>query len=80
MFSVLLRAFSFTLVIIIGIVMKATGLVPQDAGASVKKFLIYVTLPCAIITNFAAIEDMGFEMLIIAGLGIVVKKERKRHV
>lgn len=72
MFSVLLRAFSFTLVIIIGIVMKATGLVPQDAGASVKKFLIYVTLPCAIITNFAAIEDMGFEMLIIAGLGIVV--------
>ena len=52
--------------------MKATGLVPQDAGASVKKFLIYVTLPCAIITNFAAIEDMGFEMLIIAGLGIVV--------
>lgn len=72
MFSVLLRAFSFTLVIIIGIAMKATGLVPKDAGASVKKFLIYVTLPCAIITNFAAIEDMGFEMLIIALLGIVV--------
>ena len=72
MFSVLVRAFSFTLVIIIGIAMKSTGLVPQDAGASVKKFLIYVTLPSAIITNFAAIEDMGFEMLIIAALGIVV--------
>ena len=65
MFSVLMRAFSFTLIIIIGIVMKSTGFVPKDAGASVKKFLIYVTLPASIITNFSAIEDMGFNMLII---------------
>lgn len=72
MFSVLVRAFSFTLVIVIGIVMRSTGLVSKDAGASVKKFLIYVTLPSAIITNFAAIEEMGVEMLIIALLGIVV--------
>ena len=43
MFSVLMRAFSFTLIIIIGIVMKSTGFVPKDAGASVKNFLIYVT-------------------------------------
>ena len=50
MFSVLMRAFSFTLIIIIGIVMKSTGFVPKDAGASVKKFLIYVTLPASIIT------------------------------
>ena len=56
MFSVLMRAFSFTLIIIIGIVMKSTGFVPKDAGASVKKFLIYVTLPASIITNFSAIE------------------------
>ena len=70
MFSVLMRAFSFTLIIIIGIVMKSTGFVPKDAGASVKKFLIYVTLPASIITNFSAIEDMGFNMLIIAALGI----------
>lgn len=56
MFSVLMRAFSFTLIIIIGIVMKSTGFVPKDAGASVKKFLIYVTLPASIITNFSAME------------------------
>ena len=62
MFSVLMRAFSFTLIIIIGIVMKSTGFVPKDAGASVKKFLIYVTLPASIITNFSAIEDMGFNI------------------
>ena len=72
MFSVLMRAFSFTLIIIIGIVMKSTGFVPKDAGASVKKFLIYVTLPASIITNFSAIEDMGFNMLIIAVLGILL--------
>lgn len=73
MFSVLMRAFSFTLIIIIiGIVMKSTGFVPKDAGASVKKFLIYVTLPASIITNFSAIEDMGFNMLIIAALGILL--------
>ena len=36
MFSVLMRAFSFTLIIIIGIVMKSTGFVPKDAGASVR--------------------------------------------
>ncbi len=72
MFSVLMRAFSFTLIIIIGIVMKSTGFVSKDAGASVKKFLIYVTLPASIITNFSAIEDMGFNMLIIAALGILL--------
>lgn len=72
MFSVLMRAFSFTLIIIIGIVMKSTGFVPKGAGASVKKFLIYVTLPASIITNFSAIEDMGFNMLIIAALGILL--------
>lgn len=72
MFSVLMRAFSFTLIIIIGIIMKSTGFVSKDAGASVKKFLIYVTLPASIITNFSAIEDMGFEMLIIAAIGIAV--------
>lgn len=60
------------LIIIIGIVMKSTGFVPKDAGASVKKFLIYVTLPASIITNFSAIEDMGFNMLIIAALGILL--------
>ena len=52
--------------------MKSTGFVPKDAGASVKKFLIYVTLPASIITNFSAIEDMGFNMLIIAALGILL--------
>lgn len=71
MFYVLLRAFSFAFIIVIGIIMRSTGLVPDNAGAAVKKFLIYVTLPAAIIINFSAIEDMGPEMILIAVLGIV---------
>lgn len=60
MFSVLMRAFSFTLIIIIGIVMKSTGFVPKDAGASVKKFLIYVTLPASIITYYQFLCNRGY--------------------
>ena len=71
MFYVLLRAVSFTLVIIIGIGMRSSGLVSPDTGAAVKKFLIYVTLPAAIITNFSAISDMGTEMILVAMLGIL---------
>ena len=71
MTSVLLRAFSFTLVIVIGIVMRSSGLVSSNAGDAVKKFLIYITLPAAIITNFSAITDIGAEMVLIALLGII---------
>lgn len=70
MFNVLLRAFSFTLIIIIGIWLKSSGMVSQDAGAAVKKLLIYITLPCAIITNFSAMEKVQMSMLFLVGLGI----------
>lgn len=70
MFSVLLRALSFTLIIIIGIIMRTSGFVPADAGESVKKFLIYITLPASIIVNFSAIEKIGLKMLILTGLGM----------
>ncbi len=72
MFSVLIRAFSFTLVILIGIAMRSFHMVPDNAGAAVKKFLIYVTLPAAIIKNFSSIESIGGEMLLVTLLGIVV--------
>lgn len=72
MFLVLLRAFSFAFIIVIGIVMRSTGLLPDNAGAAMKKFLIYITLPAAIIINFSAITDMGVDMILIAILGIAV--------
>lgn len=72
MFSVLLRAFSFAFIIVLGIIMHSTGFVNKNAGAAVKKFLIYITLPAAIIVNFSAITDMSANMIFIAVLGIVV--------
>lgn len=69
--QVLLRAFSFTLIIVIGIVLNSTGFVSKDAGATVKKILINVTLPAAIVTNFSAIDDLSPVMIVIAGLGMV---------
>lgn len=69
MFRVLLRAVSFTFIIVIGIIMKSTGVATKSAGDFIKKVLLYVTLPCTIITNFSAIEDMGMDMVIVALLG-----------
>lgn len=69
MFSVLLRAFSFTVIIGIGILMKSTGIATKSAGDFIKKVLLYVTLPSTIITNFSSIDDMGMDMVIVALLG-----------
>jgi hypothetical protein len=71
MAQVLLRAFSFTLIIVIGIVLRGTGFVSEDAGATVKKILINVTLPAAIITNFSAIDSLSPVMILIAGIGML---------
>ena len=69
MFSVLLRAFSFTVIIGIGILMKSTGIATKSAGDFIKKVLLYVTLPSTIITNFSSIDDMGMDMVIVALFG-----------
>lgn len=70
MLSVLMRAFAFTLIIVIGIVMKSTGFIREEAGEVMKKVVIYITLPAAIITNFSAIETIGAEMFVMICLGI----------
>ena len=51
MAAVLLRAFSFFLIILVGILLRKSGFLPEQAGDTAKKLVIYVTLPCAIILN-----------------------------
>lgn len=72
MFPVLLRAFSFGLIIFVGFILKSSGMVPGDSGEAAKKILINITLPCAIITNFAAIEEMSMAMVAVAGIGLLL--------
>lgn len=52
MAAVLLRAASLAFVMVLGILLKKTGIVEQNAGEVIKKLLINLTLPAAIIVNF----------------------------
>ena len=68
--AIVLRAFSLTLVILIGVVLRAAGLVDDKAGAHIKTILLNITLPAAIITNFSKIESIGGPMASLVLLGI----------
>ncbi len=71
MLQVFLRAGSFTLIIIVGMCLNGFGIVGRDVGDGIKKILINITLPCAIITNFAGIEDMSAAMLLVSAIGMM---------
>ena len=66
---VLLQAASFTLIILAGILLRRFRVVPDDAGQIVKKLLIDLTLPCAIIVNFSRIESVDAGMLVAVVIG-----------
>ncbi len=72
MFQVLLRAGALALVVLIGILLRSFHVVDDNAGTVVKKILINVSLPAAIVMNFSAISQVGAEMLVIMVLGILV--------
>lgn len=72
MSSVLLSAFSFILVILAGMALRASGAVPAQAGDIAKTVLFNVTLPAAVIVNFSTIDRMSGQMLLLTLLGILV--------
>lgn len=72
MSSVLLSAFSFILVILAGMALRASGAVPAQAGDIAKTVLFNVTLPAAVIVNFSTIDEMSGQMLLLTLLGILV--------
>jgi len=69
--QVLLRAGALSLIVLIGILLRAFHILDESAGAAVKKLLIYVTLPAAIVMNFSAVAQVGAELMVVAGLGLV---------
>lgn len=68
--NILLRAFSLIAILIIGIVMHAAGFLRDEASDVVKKMLMYLTLPAAIITNFSKIDALDSSMIILILMGI----------
>lgn len=71
MAQVLLRAGALALVVLIGILLHSFHVVDDNAGTAVKKILINVSLPAAIVVNFSAISAVGVEMLVVTALGIL---------
>lgn len=70
--AVLLRALSFALMILAGILFRRFGIVPDDAGQAAKKITLCFTLPAAIITNFANIETLDVSMLLLTVIGLAM--------
>lgn len=70
--AALLRAASFTLIILVGYLLKKTKAVDASMGFSMKKLLINITLPCAIITNFSKIDATGLVMIFLVFFGVAV--------
>ena len=68
--SVLIKAFSFVLIIIIGYVLKKIGIFEAKDYKIVTKIIMNITLPCAIITGFANFE-MDTSMLFIILIGFL---------
>ena len=68
--AVLLRAASLAFIIGIGILLKKYKLAEENAGDVVKRLMIRITLPAAIIANFAAIPSIQPAFAIIAILAM----------
>jgi len=71
MTDVLLKAAAFMLVIVFGVLLKRWKVVPEEAGAIVRSIVINLTLPCAIIVNFASVESIGSGALLLSLLGLI---------
>lgn len=70
MVDVLIKAFSFILVIIIGYQLKRRGVLPPESGTALFKLMMNFTLPAAVITGFASFQvDHSLLFLVAFGLG-----------
>ena len=58
--------------IALGFVLRDRGVVPDNTGAVLKKLLLDVTLPCAIITNFAKLEHTDGQIFLIVLIGFLL--------
>lgn len=69
MVDVLVKAFSFVLVIIIGYQLKRRGVLTPEIGTALSKLMMNFTLPAAVITGFASFQ-VDHSLLTLAALGL----------
>lgn len=58
--------------IALGYVLRSRGIVPDNTGAALKKILLDVTLPCAIVTNFSKLEHTDGQIFFIVLIGFAL--------
>lgn len=69
MIDVLIKAFSFVLIIIIGYIFKRKGIFGPKDYKIVTRIIMNITLPCALITGFANFSiDTSMLLIIVLGL------------
>ncbi|MCL2896143.1 AEC family transporter [Brenneria tiliae] len=70
MVDVLIKAFSFVFVIIIGYWLKQRGVLQRSDSLALSKIMMNITLPAAVITGFASFKvDHSLLILVALGLG-----------
>lgn len=58
--------------IALGYLLRRKGIVPKETGAILKKLLLDITLPAAIITNFSKLKQTGSQIVYIVLIGFAL--------
>lgn len=73
--QVLLKASAYIFVIVLGYVLKKTGFFKSDDYKLIMKITLNITMPCAVITNFATFDfdnSLLFVTLLSLGIGLIM--------
>lgn len=65
MFDVLLKSFTFVLIIIIGFSLKKMNILKKEDASTLSKIIMTVTLPCALLTSANGIQIDGTILFLI---------------
>lgn len=68
MFDILLKSCSFVFIIVLGYVLKKVGLFKERDYKIVASSVIYITLPAAVVTSFAA-HELDFSLILAVLIG-----------
>ena len=68
--DILLRAACFVAIIILGAVLRRTGFFRKEDFDLLGRIVIRITLPAAIVTNFAG-RELDYSLLMLIGVGFL---------
>ena len=75
--NVLLKAFSFVIIIALGYILKHFGLFKEHEKSVLTRLLMNVTMPCALLVSFAGSAGSGLP--VYAGIGALCAEPHGNH-